>query len=84
MTDIRDTYKWRKLRAAILARDLRTCHYCGETATTVDHLVPLSKGGAPYDPDNLVAACMRCNYSKKNKTSAVFLTPQPQIGRAHV
>ena len=100
MSDIRDTYRWKQVRAAILTRDAKTCHYCGDTATTVDHLIPLSKGGAPFEPDNLVAACARCNYAKKNKTAAVFLMPQPpspdtlsitspivtgkQIGRAHV
>ncbi len=29
----------------MLQRDYNTCHYCGLEATTVDHLIPISKGG---------------------------------------
>lgn len=38
------------------------CHLCGDDgATTADHLVPLSKGGAPYDLDNARPAHLGCN-----------------------
>ncbi len=38
--------KWRALRQAILKRDNNTCYFCGiPTATTVDHLTPIDKGG---------------------------------------
>ena len=30
-----------------------------------DHLVPITRGGAPKDPMNLVTACARCQYSKR-------------------
>jgi 5-methylcytosine-specific restriction endonuclease McrA len=58
---------WRKTRAAILTRDSHRCHYCGGKATTIDHVLPLERGGT-NDPANLVAACGRCNYSKQEKT----------------
>jgi 5-methylcytosine-specific restriction endonuclease McrA len=57
---------WREIRAAILARDLGRCHYCGELANTVDHLVPVSAGGTDA-PTNLVAACARCNGRKGDR-----------------
>lgn len=66
------TRAWSKIRARILIRDGYCCQYCGsENATTVDHVIPISKGGTD-DPDNLVAACTRCNYSKGDRTGAFF------------
>jgi hypothetical protein len=66
------TRRWRKIREVILRRDQYICQYCGAEANTVDHVVPISKGGNDY-PDNLVAACARCNYSKSDRaTPTVF------------
>lgn len=42
------------------------CWICSETATTVDHVKPLSKGGA-HLPSNLRPACAPCNFRKHNK-----------------
>ncbi|MBK9178915.1 MAG: HNH endonuclease [Acidimicrobiales bacterium] len=52
-----------RLRLAVLDRDGYRCHWCGGPAATVDHLLPVSKGGAD-SADNLVAACTRCNYRR--------------------
>jgi len=66
------TRLWMKIRERILIRDGYCCQYCGsENATTVDHVIPISKGGTD-DPENLVAACSRCNYSKGNRTGQFF------------
>lgn len=44
------------------------CHLCGQPgATSVDHVVPISKGGTS-DPSNLAPAHLKCNVSKGNKT----------------
>ena len=48
------------------------CAYCGSTAGTVDHIVPLHKGGTP-DWGNLTAACRSCNSSKNATSLLVFL-----------
>jgi 5-methylcytosine-specific restriction endonuclease McrA len=44
------------------------CHYCGGTFTpeelTMDHLVPVSRGGKA-SRNNVVPACKECNSSKK-------------------
>lgn len=54
-------------RTGVLKRDAHCCAYCGKHATTIDHLVPKSRGGAMAWL-NLVAACTRCNSHKKNRT----------------
>lgn len=33
---------------------------------TIDHIVPISKGGEKYDTNNCVVACYPCNAKKKN------------------
>lgn len=43
------------------------CAYCGGQATTVDHVVPRSRGGSDTW-DNLTGACNRCNASKGART----------------
>lgn len=44
------------------------CHYCDKEAKlTLDHVIPLSKGGK-HSKDNVVPACQHCNSSKGNKT----------------
>ena len=64
-------YAWQKVRVAVLRRDNWTCHYCQKllknSDATVDHLVPLSRGGDRLNQDNLVAACRSCNSSKKDR-----------------
>lgn len=44
------------------------CHYCGKKSAfkglTMDHLVPLSRGGRSTK-DNLVPCCKSCNTQKK-------------------
>lgn len=64
-------YEWQKTRRRILNRDNWTCTYCEKklvnSDATVDHIVPLSRGGSKTDPDNLRAACRACNSSKKDK-----------------
>lgn len=44
----------------------RPCHWCGRAGTTVDHLVPISRGGT-NDDDNLVSACAKCNEARGNR-----------------
>jgi 5-methylcytosine-specific restriction endonuclease McrA len=59
----------------ILQRDNWTCQLCGvktpqslrgkrvDNAPTIDHIVPLAKGGS-HTADNLQCACLRCNRRK--------------------
>jgi 5-methylcytosine-specific restriction endonuclease McrA len=63
---------WKKIRQRILNRDGRVCFWCGLEADTIDHIVPVAKGGTDHD-ENLVSACRRCNYSKKDSMPVDFL-----------
>jgi 5-methylcytosine-specific restriction endonuclease McrA len=57
-------------RRNLLLRDDHTCQYCGFVGAaaelTVDHIVPMSRGGTGDRWDNLVIACKRCNWRKAN------------------
>lgn len=50
----------------VLLRDSYKCAYCGKKATTLDHVIPASKGGQ-NTWENLVAACAKCNNYKADK-----------------
>ncbi|QTX04007.1 HNH endonuclease [Agromyces archimandritae] len=56
-------------RRGVLRRDEHRCAYCGAHATTIDHVVPRSRGGAG-SWENLVACCLRCNNRKSDATLA--------------
>lgn len=51
----------------VLERDKYTCGYCRKHATTHDHILPKSRGGADSWL-NAIAACTKCNNKKSNKT----------------
>jgi 5-methylcytosine-specific restriction endonuclease McrA len=53
------------------------CWYCGDDyASTVDHLTPLSEGGAD-EPANVVSCCLRCNGLKGTMTERQFRASHP-------
>ncbi|SFT95981.1 5-methylcytosine-specific restriction endonuclease McrA [Geodermatophilus amargosae] len=56
-------------RRAVFTRDGQTCVYCGSSATSIDHVVPRSRGGT-HTWDNVVAACRRCNHTKADRSLA--------------
>lgn len=54
-----EAYEWR-------------CGYCGSGGRlTIDHLVPLSRGGSDAS-DNLMPACIGCNSSKHDRSELEF------------
>jgi 5-methylcytosine-specific restriction endonuclease McrA len=53
-------------RKAVFARDGGRCAYCGAPATSLDHVVPRSRGGL-HTWDNVVASCARCNHTKADR-----------------
>jgi 5-methylcytosine-specific restriction enzyme A len=61
--DLRKTRWWQQKTAAGL------CHYCGSKVAyrdlTMDHLVPLARGGRSTR-ENLVPSCKQCNNLKKS------------------
>ena len=54
-------------RRAVFARDGGRCVYCGGVATSIDHVVPRSRGGR-HEWGNVVSACRRCNHVKADRT----------------
>lgn len=61
-------------RCIVLAYDER-CVYCGrfsDTKLTVEHIVPLSRGGS-HAPVNLAPACKSCNSQKLDRPLSVFM-----------
>ena len=71
--DPRVSSKYKKARLVVLARDGYTCAYCGQDATTVDHIQSIKSGGDPVSLDNMIACCARCNSSKGSRSQGVFL-----------
>jgi 5-methylcytosine-specific restriction endonuclease McrA len=51
-------------------KKITLCHWCDalltKTTHTIDHVVPLARGGT-HAPDNLVVACRSCNSSRGAK-----------------
>lgn len=59
-------HKWRSQR--------RACFYgCGRVANTIDHVIPLARGGTNYE-GNLVPCCKSCNSSKQDLLVIEFVT----------
>jgi len=54
-------------RKTILQRDDHECCYCGDRASTMDHIIPRSRGGQ-HSWKNVVACCYDCNQIKDNRT----------------
>ena len=73
-------------RRGVLRRDGQRCAYCSSSASTIDHVLPRSRGGAD-SWENLVACCLRCNNVKGDRTPhemgwTMRLTPRAPHGTA--
>lgn len=73
-------------RRGVLRRDQQRCGYCAASATTIDHIIPRSRGGAD-SWENLVACCLKCNNIKGDRTPQEMgwklrMTPRPPHGTA--
>lgn len=53
--------------ALVQKYDNRCCYCRQETKLTIEHVVPLSRGGK-HSANNIAPACGSCNYSKSDKT----------------
>ena len=66
--DFYQSRRWRSLRALKLQKD-PLCEECMRKgvlvpAQMVDHIVPINKGGAPLDLNNLQSLCNHCHAVK--------------------
>jgi 5-methylcytosine-specific restriction enzyme A len=56
--------RWRTTRRAVLARD-RICKVCDQRLSVeVDHIIPLSQGGDPWNLEGLQGICTPCHSAK--------------------
>lgn len=63
------SFRYKRLREKVLARDGYRCVYCGnEDDLQVDHIFPRKLGGG-HDMENLQTLCKPCNLRKAAKTS---------------
>jgi 5-methylcytosine-specific restriction endonuclease McrA len=56
-------------RRGVFLRDGGRCVYCEAPATSLDHVVPRSRGGE-HNWENVVSCCRRCNHVKADRTVA--------------
>ena len=69
------SWRWKVTRRQVFERDgyrCRNCHRSGRLEC--DHVVPLERGGDPYDVDNLQALCRACHIRK----TAAERPPRPE------
>jgi 5-methylcytosine-specific restriction endonuclease McrA len=67
-------------RRAVFARDGGRCVYCAAPATSLDHVIPRSRGGE-HIWENVVSCCRRCNHAKADRALVELgwrMHPQPQ------
>lgn len=59
--------QWKAIRDFVFERDGGICVYCGDDASVIDHVLPISRLGS-WHPSNCVSSCATCNGRKSNKT----------------
>jgi 5-methylcytosine-specific restriction endonuclease McrA len=68
----------KNFKAIILERDNHTCYFCGKRGTTLEHLLPKSRGGKNTH-SNCVCSCSKCNFKKGNMTLEEYNEKHPKI-----
>lgn len=81
---VRQSQEWRKIRNIVLKSHQGSCYLCrfpvdrgmkGDFAPEVDHIIPVSRGGAPFALENLAVTHKACNRIKGS------LLPEEVIGK---
>lgn len=60
-------------------RQGRSCSFCDNPATTIDHAIPLARGGTNYE-GNLIPCCKSCNSSKSDLLTVEWRMRRPHGG----
>ena len=77
------TRRWQAVRVAVFSRDLYRCRACGLPGRLeCDHVVPLRRGGDPWDMDNLQTLCRGCHVAKTRHESGRPDSPEAAAWRA--
>lgn len=73
----------RMIRTLLFKRDGNRCVYCNVTLShktaTIDHIVPVSKGGSRGSVLNMVLSCVECNQVKADRPVKEFLKEKPVV-----
>lgn len=78
---------WRKRKAIGLRNSGGVCCLCGQPLNltvngnhpdgpTLEHVIPVSRGGSPDDPRNLSSSHRRCNVSRGNRLVSEMRRPE--------
>lgn len=60
--------RWAALRRRVFDRDGWRCRKCGKAGRLeCDHVVPVERGGAPWDMGNIQTLCRGCHIDKHRK-----------------
>ena len=75
---------WLALRIRMFERDGWKCRRCARGGRLeCDHIIPLDKGGAALDPDNLQTLCRHCHMLKSaHERQPISNHPVAVAGRA--
>ena len=74
-----------RLAAFVKGRDGYRCRLCGRPGRLeADHIQPLDKGGAAWDPDNMQALCRPCHFAKTRAERRPPPDPERELWRAHL
>ena len=78
------TWRTRLRRRMLRGRDVVRCFYCHKVVSageaTIDHLIPLSRGGERFE-SNAVIACRWCNSHKSDMEYGEFLASKVYASR---
>ena len=82
------TYRWTKLRAAIIRRDHNECQWCKRRfkvtpAEVVHHIIPAEKRpDLFFEPTNLVSLCRDCHEEHHGRGAGAFGRSRRQLEEA--
>lgn len=70
--------KYREKQKQLAFGGVNVCQYCGNEATGIDHIIPISRGGKDIE-SNIVPCCIECNRKKNDKPLVDFLNSHRSI-----
>ena len=76
--------RWNRVRRKVLDAASFRCAVCGRYGNEVDHVVPLDKGGDPYDSGNLQVLCKEHHIDKTRRENETWTSPEREAWRDFV
>jgi len=63
--------RWKQIREQMRIEE-PFCRVCKRAAEMVDHIIPLTSGGAAYERENLQRLCHQCHNKKRSDEAKTF------------